>query len=179
MKRNLKHILLTFLVVIGFTAIAFFLIFDRIEPIGWDDKIILSQEVKTQYDIGSIWSEEFDHILECCPINIEYRFTFAHGDSIGILIEIVSEYEDYFDIPFLDQTYGRKGEASMVSTEIYQKRGACFVQMANNKDDQLEVGPPAFEFYSDIGCDLLPNDWPVRSYMLANTYGSIVLKRFQ
>ena len=158
MKRNTKLILLNFLIAFGFTAIVFFSFFDRIEPVGWGNKIILSEEVKTKQDLGSIWSGEFDYILECCPIKKESQFSFAHGDSIGILIEVISEYEDYFDFPFLNHTYGRKGEASMVITEIYQKRGTCLVQMANNKDEKLEVGPPAFQSYSDIGCDLLPND---------------------
>lgn len=179
MKKTTKHILLTLIAIFGFTAITFFTIFDRIETIGWGDKIILDQNVNSKYGLGSIWTGEFDHMLDCCPINNEYQFSFTSGDSIGILIEVISEYEDYFDIPLLNNSYGRKDEVTMVSTEIYEIRGNCLVQMANNRDEQLEVGPPAIESYSDIGCGLLPTDWPIRSYILQKNYDTIVIERYQ
>ncbi|MFY0697554.1 MAG: hypothetical protein JXR11_06865 [Balneola sp.] len=179
MKKTTKHILLTLLAIFSFTAIIFFTIFDRIETIEWGDKIILDQEVHSKYGQGSIWTGEFDHILECCPINNEYQISFNYRDSIGILIEVISEYEDYFDIPLSNHSYGRKGEVSMISTEIYEIRGNCLVQMANNRDEELEVGPPAIESYSDIGCGLLPTDWPVRSYIMQKNYATIVIERYQ
>ena len=183
MKKTYRHISLTLLIIFGFTAIAFLSNFDRIEPISFGDKIILNQEAKPKYGIGSIWDSiwkaEIDHYVDCCPVKFEYQLSFNAPDSVGILIQVISEYEDYFELPFLNHVFGRIGEQSFTRTAIYEMRGLCLVEMAKNNDMQIEVGPPALESYSEIGCDLLPTDWPVRSYILQQSYDSIVIERFQ
>lgn len=177
-KKNIT--ITTFLLLIGSMA-TFLIVFDEIDLIGWGDPIVLKEKIISKDGQSGIWTGDYDYHLDCgdCIIKNQYSLIIDSYDSSATLIEAWSDYENIIYVPVFDLIFGRTKDSNHFISSVYEFRGGCLVRMANNKDEAKEVGPPKFKYYTENGCKLKADDYPVHSYEMERQNEALILTRFQ